>query len=222
MCGRFALTLPSDAMAQLFAATLANDLPTVPDYNICPTARVFTVVSGAQGRRVGAMRWGFLPHWYSSPTDGPLLINARAETIADKPAFARAVRQRRCLIPADGFYEWTKDNNGNRLPWFVARSDGAPMVFAGIWQNWGSAESRMPTCAIVTVAAGPDIDAIHHRQPVILPPDQWPLWLGEAGTGAATCLKATPKGSLSAWRVDARVNSNRVAGADLVTPLDAG
>jgi len=220
MCGRFALTLPPDAMAQLFAATLANDLPDLPDHNICPTNRVLTVVSGAQGRRVGAMRWGFLPHWYASPTDGPLLINARAETIADKPAFARAVRQRRCLIPADGFYEWTKDEGGNRLPWYVSRSDGAPMVFAGIWQMWGPEKARMPTCAIVTVAAGPDIEPIHHRQPVILPSDHWALWLGEAGTGAATCLQAAPKGSLRAWRVDARVNSNRASGADLIRPLE--
>lgn len=221
MCGRFALTLPPDAMAQLFAATLANDLPKLPDYNICPTNRIFTVVSGAQGRRVGAMRWGFLPHWYASPTDGPLLINARAETIADKPAFARAVRQRRCLIPADGFYEWTKDEQGNRLPWYIARSDAAPMVFAGIWQTWGPEEARMPTCAIVTVGAGPDIAAIHHRQPVILPSDQWALWLGESGTGASNCLQATPGGSLNAWRVDARVNSNRASGADLTRPLDS-
>ncbi|MCM2562906.1 SOS response-associated peptidase [Lutimaribacter sp. EGI FJ00015] len=221
MCGRFALTMPPDAMAQLFDATLANDLPDVPDYNICPTNQVLGVVSGAQGRRIGAMRWGFLPHWYKSPTDGPLLINARAETIADKPAFRSAVRKRRCLIAADGFYEWEKDSEGSRLPWFVTRSDGAPMIFAGVWQMWGPEEARLPTCAIVTTEAGPDIATIHHRQPVILDPGDWPLWLGEAGKGAAKCLRATPSGGLKAWRVDPRVNSNRASGPDLIRPLDA-
>ena len=219
MCGRFALTLPPDAMAQLFNATLVNDLPDVPDYNICPTTRVFSVVSGEGGRRIGAMRWGFLPHWYKSPTDGPLLINARAETIADKPAFRSAVRKRRCLIPADGFYEWEKDGDGQRLPWYVTRSDGLPMIFAAVWQMWGPEEARMPTCAIVTTEASADISAIHHRQPVILEPDQWGLWLGEEGTGAAKCLQAAPEGSLTAWRVDPRVNSNRAEGPDLIRPL---
>jgi putative SOS response-associated peptidase YedK len=221
MCGRFALTLPPDAMARLFDATLSNDLPGLPNYNICPTNRVFTAISTGQGRRLGAMRWGFVPHWYESPSDGPLLINARAETIADKPAFRSAVRKRRCLIAADGFYEWEKDAEGNRLPWYVTRSDGAPMIFAGIWQMWGAGEARMPTCAIVTTEAGPDIAPIHHRQPVILDQDAWPLWLGEAGTGARQCLTATPRGGLSSWRVAARVNSNRASGPGLIRPLDA-
>jgi putative SOS response-associated peptidase YedK len=150
-----------------------------------------------------------------------LLINARAETIADKPAFRSAVRKRRCLIAADGFYEWEKDAEGNRLPWYVTRSDGAPMIFAGIWQMWGAGEARMPTCAIVTTEAGPDIAPIHHRQPVILDQDAWPLWLGEAGTGARQYLKATPRGGLSSWRVAARVNSNRASGPGLIRPLDA-
>lgn len=101
MCGRFALTLPSDAMAQLFAATPANDLPSVPDFNICPTNPVHVVLSDgdAASRRLLSMRWGFLPAWYKTPSDRPLLINARAETIAEKPAFRAAARARRCLIP---------------------------------------------------------------------------------------------------------------------------
>lgn len=222
MCGRFTLTQTPDALAQLFGAALANDLPDLPDYNICPTARILSVVSGGGGRRIGAMRWGFLPHWYKSPTDGPLLINARGETIADKPAFRSAVRKRRCLIPVDGFYEWEKDEAGQRLPWYVTRSDGAPMIFAGVWQMWGPEEARIPTCAIVTTGAGPDISAIHHRQPVILAPDQWGLWLGEEGLGAAKCLQTTPKGGLTAWRVEPRINSNRAGGPDLIRPLDAG
>ena len=137
MCGRFAITLPDDAMAALFDATPANDLPGVPNYNVCPTTRIHTVTSEDGHRRLRPMRWGFIPQWYKSPTDGPLLINARAETIADKPAFGQAVRKRRCVIPASGFYEWTKDDAGQRLPWFISARDGAPLVFAGVWQRWG-------------------------------------------------------------------------------------
>ncbi len=119
MCGRFAITLPPDAMAQLFAAIPANDLPEVPNYNVCPTNQVHVVRFGDAARRLVSMRWGFIPHWYKTPNDGPLLINARAETIAEKPAFRTAARERRCLIPASGFYEWTKDEGGNRLPWYI-------------------------------------------------------------------------------------------------------
>jgi len=119
MCGRFAITLPSDAMAQLFDAAPGNDLPEVPNFNVCPTNGVHVVISGETGRRLTQMRWGFLPHWYKTPSDGPLLINARSETLAEKPAFRAACRERRCLIPATGFYEWTKDAEGKRLPWYI-------------------------------------------------------------------------------------------------------
>ena len=124
MCGRFAVTLPSDAMAQLFAARPANDLPQIPNFNVCPTNTVHAVTSEDGARQLVAFRWGFLPHWYKTPSDGPLLINARAETIAEKPAFKSAARARRCLIPATGFYEWTKDEAGNRLPWYISPKEG--------------------------------------------------------------------------------------------------
>lgn len=219
MCGRFTLTLPTDAMAQLFSAIPANDLPDLPDFNICPTVPVPVVTSREGARRLSAMRWGFLPHWYRSPTDGPLLINARAETIAKKPAFRSAARTRRCLIPATGFYEWTKDSAGHRLPWYIARRDAAPLVFAGVWQVWDKGESPLATCAIVTCAANTTMAQLHHRMPVILEEADWPLWLGEAGHGAATLMTAAAEDALVFHRVDARVNSNRATGADLITPL---
>jgi putative SOS response-associated peptidase YedK len=122
------MTHPNDAMARLFEAAPSNDLPPVPRYNICPTQPVAVVTAGEGGRRLRPMRWGFVPQWYKTPTDGPLLINARAETIADKPAFRAAVRARRCLVPASGFYEWTKDDAGNRLPWYFVPKDRAPLV----------------------------------------------------------------------------------------------
>ena len=139
MCGRFAITLPDDAMARLFDAAPASDLPPVPRFNICPTQPVAVAVSVQGQRRYGAMRWGFIPRWYKTPTDGPLLFNARSEGIADKPAFAEAARKRRCLIPASGFYEWTKEGETS-LPWFITRADAAPMVFAGVWQVWPGPE----------------------------------------------------------------------------------
>lgn len=196
MCGRFAITLPNDAMAQAFAATPANDLPPVPRFNICPTQPVPAVISRDGTRHMGPMRWGFLPHWYKTPTDGPLLINARAESIAEKPAFREAVRARRCLIPASGFYEWAIDAQGEKHPWHIAPATGELLAFAGIWQIWKTETQRQVTCAIVTCAATPQMAELHHRMPVIIAPEDWALWLGEAGHGAARLLaperQATP------------------------------
>ncbi|OZO45447.1 DUF159 family protein, partial [Pseudomonas fluorescens] len=129
-----------------------------------------------------------------------LLINARAETIADKPAFRTACRQRRCILPATGFYEWSKDADGNRLPWYISRQDGAPLALAGIWQDWGP-EEPIATCAVVTTAASSDIDHIHHRMPVILEQKDWSKWLGEEGHGAALLMRPAAAGTLDAYRV---------------------
>ncbi|MFC3616278.1 SOS response-associated peptidase [Lutimaribacter marinistellae] len=221
MCGRFAITLPPDAMAQLFEAQPANDLPPVPNFNVCPTNRIHAIRAGEGGRQLQSMRWGFLPHWYKSETDGPLLINARAETIAEKPAFRDACRHRRCLLVATGFYEWTKDADGKRVPWYIRRSDGAPIAFAGIWQDWGPEDARQRTCAIVTTQANKHMGQIHHRMPLILEADDWALWLGEAGKGAATLMQPGGEEVLDFHRVDPAVNSNRASGPDLIEPLEA-
>ncbi|WP_425045653.1 SOS response-associated peptidase [Primorskyibacter sp. S87] len=220
MCGRFSVTLPNDAMAQLFAAQPANALPRVPNFNVCPTNAVHVVRSGETGRQLLPMRWGFLPHWYKTENGGPLLINARAETLAEKPAFRAACRDRRCLLVATGFYEWTKDAEGNRMPWYIHRRDGAPIAFAGIWQNWGKDDPN-PTCAVVTTAANLTLSAIHHRMPLILEPDDWPLWLGEAGKGAAALMVPGNEEVLAFHRVARDVNSNRASGAQLIEPLPA-
>jgi putative SOS response-associated peptidase YedK len=221
MCGRFTLTYPNDALARLFRAAPANDLPDPPRHNICPTQTVATVISAQGTRRIGPMRWGFLPRWYRTPTDGPLLINARADTLAAKPAFREAARARRCLIPASGFYEWTKDEAGNRLPWYIsARAGAGPLAFGGVWQIWDGPEgARIATCAIVTCEASAGIAHIHHRMPLILAPGDWPLWLGEAGHGAARLMVPALQTMLAAWRVDPKVNSNRAEGAGLIAPL---
>lgn len=221
MCGRMALTLPHEAMVQLFEAVPSNDLPPVPNYNVCPTVQIPVVTAGEGGRRLRPMRWGFIPHWYKKPNGGPLLINARAETIAEKPAFRAACRERRCLVPATGFYEWYRAEDQTPLPWFVQRADGAPLVMAGIWQDWHHGDEVLTTCAIVTTAANDAMARIHHRIPVILTPDDWPLWLGEIGKGASTLMKSAPEDALSFHRVSTAVNSNRATGPDLMAPVAA-
>jgi len=214
------MTHPNDAMARLFEAAPSNDLPPVPRYNICPTQDVAVVTSEQGQRRLRPMRWGFLPHWYKTPTGGPLLINARSETIAQKPAFAAACRSQRCLIPASGFYEWTKDEAGNRLPWYFEPADKSPAVFAGIWQDWQADEQIYTTCAIVTCAAGSQMAQIHHREPVTLAPRDWAKWLGEEGKGAALLMKPAPDGNFAHHRVSTNVNSNRASGPDLIEEID--
>ena len=219
MCGRFAVTLPVEAMAKLFAALPGNDLVGAENYNVCPTTEIAVAQSEGGVRRLRPMRWGFVPHWYKTPTDGPLLINARAETIAEKPAFRVACRERRCLIAIDGFYEWKAEEDGKQ-PFYVSRADGAPMVMAGVWQDWEREGLHLTTCAIVTTEANADLAPIHHRMPVVLEPEDWALWLGEAGHGAARLMVAGPEGRLQNWKVARTVNSNRASGPELRAPLE--
>lgn len=206
-------------MAALFDAMPANDLPQIPNYNVCPTNEIHTITSENGLRRLRPMRWGFIPHWSKTPSDGPLLINARAETIAEKPAFRSACRERRCLVPASGFYEWTKDKDGKRLPWYIYPSAGEILAFAGVWQVWEKGDEPLTTCAIVTTDANEPVSAIHHRMPVVLSPEDWPMWLGENGKGAATLMRPAPKDALAFHRVDPAVNSNRATGPNLVEAL---
>jgi putative SOS response-associated peptidase YedK len=220
MCGRFTITHPNTALAQLFDAVPGNDLPEGPNYNVCPTNMVAVVTSDGQGRRLRAMRWGFLPVWYKAPNDGPLIINARSDTIATKPAFREAVRARRCIVPASGFYEW-ETVEGKKLPWYFTRTDGAPMALAGVWQRWERDGQGWDTVAIVSTDAGPGMRGLHHREAVMLEAGDWPLWLGEAGHGAAVLMKASTDGLMQAHRVGTAVNSNRAAGEGLVAPLAA-
>lgn len=219
MCGRMTITHKVDAMARFAGAAPANDLPDGPRFYVCPTQAVGVVTSTEGSRLYRPMRWGFLPRWYKSPTDGPLLINARAETIAEKPAFREACRQRRCLVMATGFYEWTKDAEGKRLPWYVRPADGDPLVLAGIWQDWSAGEDSHTTFAVVTCPAGEGLSHIHHREPVSLAPEQFAMWLGEEGKGAARLMTAAPAGRFESFRVDPKVNSNRAEGPELIEPI---
>ena len=206
-------------MAQLFEAAPGNDLPQSPNYNVCPTNDVHVVTSADDARHLTSMRWGFLPRWYKTPTDGPLLINARSETISTKPAFRSSVRTRRCIIPATGFYEWTKATDGKRLPWYISRRNGEPLAFASIWRRWEAEGEALTTCAIVTTSAEGPVTDIHHRVPVVLEPDKWALWLGEERHGAAVLMKSPAEDVLDFHRVDPAVNSNRANGKELIQAI---
>ena len=204
MCGRYMITSSFEAMARLFEADLdlgANMIGDAARPNVSPTEAIPVVVGGdvkgGHRRKIVAMRWGLVPPWYKTATGGPLLINARAESVATKPAFARAVRERRCLIPADGFYEW-QGEKGAKTPFAIRPRDGGIIAFAGLWESWRGT----PTAAIVTCAANPTLAPIHERMPVVLAPADFALWLGEAGPGAARLLAPAPDDALVAIPTD--------------------
>ncbi len=196
MCGRYMITSPFGAMAHLFEAELGPLGPDAPRLNVSPTETVPVAVSVEDGRFLVPMRWGFLPSWYRTPADRPLIINARAETLAEKPAFRQAARERRCLIPADGFYEW-QGEKGAKTAYAIRPRNGGLIAFAGVWQDWGPPEARIATCAIVTCAANATLAPIHDRMPVLIAPSDFALWLGEAGTGAARLMTPAPEDALA-------------------------
>ena len=219
MCGRFAITLPTDAMAQLFDAQPENNLPDVPNFNVCPTNFIHVITSDELGRKIERFRWGFVPKWYQELNAGPLLINARSETISQKPAFSNACRKRRCLIPCAGFYEWNKNLEGDKIPWFVQRNDKTPLVLGGVWQEWGDENNQIKTCAIVTTASNGRLSEVHHRLPLVLERSNWGFWLGEGGHGASILMRPTPNETLMAYKVSRDINSNRSAGPNLMSPI---
>jgi len=195
------ITTSHEAMGRLFAAGLAELGPDVARRNVSPTEPVPVVVSHDGDRLVVPMRWGLLPPFYRTANGGPLLINARAEGIAGKPAFREAVRERRCLLPADGFYEW-QGEKGAKLPFSVRPRSGGTMAFAGIWQDWRGPEGWISTCAIVTCPANAVLAPIHERMPVVVAPEDFALWLGEAGHGAARLMVPAPEAALLAEPAD--------------------
>ena len=207
MCGRYALNQTPQQMQELFDFT---DLPNFPPrYNIAPTQPV-PIVRIVQGRRRFALvRWGLVPSWAKEFPKGAPLINARGETIKEKPSFRGGFRHRRCLMPADGFYEWRR-GEGPPQPFMVRRKDRAPFAMAAIWEDWmGVDGSEVETCAIVTTSANDTLKPIHHRMPVILDPEDWKAWLDTDDTlvrDAAQLLKPAPDDLLEAFPVSPDVN----------------
>ena len=225
MCGRFALTLPHQSVADIFGVEPDPDLlGRGPRYNICPTQDIEVVHLDGDERRIGAMRWGYLPHWYKTASGGPLLINARSETLAEKPAFAKSARERRCLIPASGFYEWERPDPKTRLPYWVSPAPGAniPVVaFGGLWREWRGPDGPVRTCAIVTTAASKALSGVHHRAPLAIGSADWGLWLGEEGKGAARLMTPPAEDFWAFHRVDPKVGSNKADGPELMEAIGA-
>jgi putative SOS response-associated peptidase YedK len=177
MCGRYTLTTPAPKLAEHFHLHTVPDL--APRYNIAPTQSVAVVRAAAlEGRTLTMARWGLVPSWAADPSIGNRLLNARAETVADKPAFRAALRQRRCLIPADGFYEWQPLPGRKKLPYHIRLRRGGPFAFAGLWERWPAPDGRpLESCTILTTEANELVRPIHDRMPVILQEEAYAAWL---------------------------------------------
>lgn len=221
MCGRFALTLPPQAVRAYFGYPEQPNFP--PRYNIAPTQPIAVVHRWEGARRFTLMRWGFLPGFVKDPKDFPLLINARSEGIADKPSFRAAIRRRRCLIPVDGFYEWRREGKAKQ-PFLIRRPDRGMMAFGGIWETWSSADgSEMDTAAIITCGPNGTMAAIHDRMPVILAPGDFDAWLDphSEGNTILPLMRPAPEGLLELVPVSDRVNKVANDGADVQDPATA-
>lgn len=222
MCGRFVITSAPAALRQLFGYVEQPNFP--PRYNVAPTQPIPVVLIENSVRHFRLMRWGLLPTWLRDPRGFALLINARSETVLEKPAFKRAIRRRRGLIPADGYYEW-KVEDGRKQPFFIHRADGAPLGFAAVFETWaGPNGEELDTVAIVTTAAGADLAALHDRVPVTISPRDFERWLDVSGDeiDAILPLMTAPHRGEFAWHpVSTRVN--RVANDDdqLLLPISA-
>jgi putative SOS response-associated peptidase YedK len=228
MCGRFTLHTAPGLLAELF------DLPAepylAPRYNIAPTQPVAIVrTQGADAAREWALvHWGLIPSWSKDPSIGARLINARAETVEEKPSFRAAFRRRRCLIPTDGFYEWQRVGKAKQ-PYYITLEEGAPFAFAGLWETWvGPDGSALDSCTIVTTEANALMEPLHTRMPVIVDPEDYGLWLGRGAEtpkdelgGLVDLLRPYPPERMAARTVSKYVNSPFNEGAECIAPFDA-
>jgi putative SOS response-associated peptidase YedK len=206
MCGRYLIITTPEAIRLFFQYPEQPNFPA--RYNVAPTQPI-PIVRLAEGKRQFALvRWGLIPAWVKDPRAFSLLINGRGESVHDKPAFRNAMKRRRCLIPADGFYEWN-DHGGRKRPYVVRPRAGGPIAFAGLWESWmGPNGEEMETAAIITTEANSDVSHIHHRMPVIIPQEAFDLWLDpNADLATATALIApAPVGLLEAYEISTAVN----------------
>lgn len=214
MCGRFAFYSPSEATAALFGVD--GSVAVEPRYNIAPTQFIAAIREDEdRTRELVMLRWGLVPFWARDPAIGNRMINARAETVAEKPSYRAAFRHRRCIVLADGFYEWRKEGDA-KTPYFISLASGEPFGLAGLWENWKDKDSdaSLQTTTLITTAANEFMTPLHHRMPVIVHPDSANDWL----SGAADFLQqaANNAPALQAWPVDRRVNNARNEGAELI------
>jgi putative SOS response-associated peptidase YedK len=223
MCGRYTVTASPEALRTHFGYEEQPDFP--PRYNIAP-AQPIGIVRLVDGKRHFALvRWGLLPSWVKDPRTFSLLINARGETVMEKPAFRSAMKRRRCLIPASGFYEWQADGDRKR-PFYIRAKSGAPLAFAGLWETWtGPNGEELETAAIVTTRSNNTLSAIHDRMPVIVPPEAFDLWLDCANVDAVTAaalITPAPDDLLEAYEISTAVNRTTNDGPKVQEPVASG
>ena len=222
MCGRFVITSPPEALRRIFGYAEQPNFP--PRFNIAPTQPIPVVIIENGVRHFRLMRWGLLPAWVKDPRKFTLLINARAETVREKPAFRNAIRRRRCLIPADGYYEWQVFERRKR-PHFIHRRDGAPIGLAGLAETWiGPNGEELDTVAIVTAPASSDLAALHHRVPVTIGAHDFERWLDCGDDTAETVmglLRGPDEGEFVWHEVSTRVNRVANDDAQLILPITA-
>ncbi|HLQ30291.1 MAG TPA: SOS response-associated peptidase [Ktedonobacteraceae bacterium] len=216
MCGRFTLTIDIKTVAETFG--VAPSLQASPRYNIAPTQEVVTILSNGSAH-MEWLQWGLIPSWAKEESIGSKMINARAETLAEKPSFKRLLRSRRCLVVADGFYEWKKEHVG-KTPMYMTLKDGSPFAFAGLWDLWHSPDGRdIRTCTIVTTQPNALVTSIHDRMPAILSADAREIWLDSSlhdEQALLPLLVPYPADEMTARAVSRLVNNPKVEGAELI------
>jgi putative SOS response-associated peptidase YedK len=207
MCGRYTLKTPVNVLAEQFQI---DEYPSSMNasYNIAPTQEVAAVIEGEGKRKLEMLHWGLIPFWADDPSIGNKMINARAETVAEKPSFRKAFRNHRCLVLADGFYEWQKTGNGKQ-PYYIRMADDSPFAFAGLWESWQNGR-EIHSATIITTDANDVVAPIHNRMPVILHPEDYDLWFDpnfDEKEPLTTLLKPYPAEAMDAYPVSRRVNS---------------
>jgi putative SOS response-associated peptidase YedK len=221
MCGRFALIVDASVLADVFDVDPPRQL--VPRFNIAPTQTIPIIRSTSQGSRECAMvRWGLVPSWAKDETIGSRMINARGETVAEKPSFRSAVTTRRCLVPADGFFEWVRTAEGKQ-PHFIHFVDRRTFAFAGLWERWRKGGSgQLETCTIITTRPNELVSRLHDRMPVIVPPERHDEWLKPAPLvpqRLQDLLAPHPHGDMEAYPVSTHVNNPRNEGPECIARL---
>lgn len=223
MCGRFTLTADPAELQQTFNLEVVP-LAMTPRYNIAPSQPV-AIITNLAPRQIEHVRWGLIPAWAKDPAIGSRLINARAETLRDKPSFREAYKRRRCLIPANGFYEWAKDTSGHKMPMYIHLRDHRPFAFAGLWEDWqGPDGEQMRTCTIITTTPNDTVRPLHHRMAVILRPEDYALWLSPdalAPQELAPLLSPYADDGMNAYPVSSAINSPHNEGPSLIAPVAA-
>lgn len=219
MCGRFIQATSGEVLAERFGLKLPADH--AARYNVAPSQPVLSIRAVDGGREVAWLRWGLVPSWSPEPRSNYSTINARAETVAEKPTYRQAFRRRRCLIPADGFYEWRKVD-GRKQPYCIGLVDGTPFAFAGLWERWEREEQIVESCTILVTQANQSIAQIHDRMPVILDPAEYDAWLDPALQDAARLLlllRPYPAERTTFWPVGLAVNRPGNEGPGLTAPV---